>query len=409
VPHSELNSASPYGDSLDRSLGEELLVLRGQDLERSLRVLSRREGALVEMDAGPAVDFSSNDYLGLASDPRLAAAMARAAELQGSGSTASRLIAGTNVEHEALEAELADWLGCPAALSFSSGYAANTGIIPALVGREDLIFSDRLNHASLIDGCRLSRAAVHVYEHASAASLKSLLLEHRQSGRRALIVTDGMFSMDGDTAPLAEIALLARRHDAWTYVDDAHALGVTGETGRGTASVLGVLGEIDVLVGTLGKAFGSAGAFVAGSRTLRDFLINRARSFVFSTAPSPAQAAASREALRIIRHDDERRARVAANAERLRAALAGAGISPMGIDESHIVPVLIGESSEAARVGAAMADAGFLVGAVRPPTVPAGTSRIRLTVSAEHTAVQIDAMALALAESLASVGVGSTT
>ncbi|HEX3865924.1 MAG TPA: 8-amino-7-oxononanoate synthase, partial [Gemmatimonadaceae bacterium] len=345
-------------------------------------------------------DFSSNDYLGLASDPRLAAAAANALREHGTGATASRLIAGNNAEHEALEADVARFFHAERALTFSSGYLANVGIIPALVGRGDAIFSDALNHASLIDGCRLSRADVHVYQHADVGALASLLAEHRSAARRALIVTDGLFSMDGDLAPLAGISDLARRFDAWTYVDDAHAVGVLGNGGRGTATFAGLSDEVDVVVGTLGKAFGAAGAFVYGSDELIQYLLNKARSFVFSTAMLPAQAAAARKGLRIAGDEHGRRDRVAQHARLMRKSFAGCGIETLGEDTSPVVPVLIGDVETTMRVGATLSALGYLVGAVRPPTVPAGTSRLRVTISAAHTAEQIVALAELVADVL---------
>jgi 8-amino-7-oxononanoate synthase len=382
---------SAFASSLDQSLLAELTTLRDENLERTLRTVGRRKGAVVQTDCGAAIDFSSNDYLGLASDERLVTAASRVLAEHGVGATASRLIAGNGPEHEALDAALAEHFGAEAALSFSSGFAANVGIVPALVGRGDAIFSDELNHASLIDGCRLSRATVHVYPHANAAALSELLAEHRASARRALIVTDGVFSMDGDRAPLELVVEAARRHDAWTYLDDAHAVGVVGPLGRGTASDAGLHGEIDVTVGTLGKAFGAAGAFVYGSATLCRYLLNRARSFVFSTGMLPAQAAAAREALRVAQMEPERRDRVVANAQSLRAALRAAGVEALGDDSSHIVPVNIvrGDAARTMEVGAALASRGYLVGAVRPPTVPPGTSRLRITVTAAHDDAQI--------------------
>ena len=383
----------------DDVLAAELTHLRDRDLERILRPVGNRRGAVVDTEFGSAVDFSSNDYLGLASDPRLGDAAARVLAGQGVGATASRLIAGNHPEHERLEGTLAEAFHAERALTFSTGYAANVGIISALVGRGDVVFSDALNHASLIDGCRLSRADVHVFAHADAGALAALLDRHRGSARRALIVTDGLFSMDGDFAPLGEIVELARQFDAWTYVDDAHAVGVVGEGGRGTPALLGLHGQVDVTVGALGKAFGSAGAFVYGSATLAQYLINRARSFIFSTAMLPAQAAAAERALRISAEEPDRRERVRKNIELLNEALlaAGASIVPNG---THIVPVVIGDDARVVRIGRDLARRGFLVGAVRPPTVPVGGARLRITVSAAHTADHIaklgDALAIAL-------------
>jgi 8-amino-7-oxononanoate synthase len=386
--------------SLDAALNTDLAELRASDLDRHLRVVARLHGAVVRTASGEAVDFSSNDYLGLATDPRLASAATAAIDVYGSGSGAARLISGNNPEHEGLERELAEFLGVERTLTFSSGFSANVGIIPALVRRGDVIFADQLNHASLIDGCRLSRAEVHVYPHADVDALRRGLASVRGDFRRALIVTDGMFSMDGDSAPLRDIVSLARDFDAWSYVDDAHAIGVVGARGRGTPEALGVDGEIDILVGTLGKAFGSAGALVAGSASLCEYLLNRARSFVFSTAAPASQAAAARAALHVILDEPERRDRVAANARSLRSALDARGIVSAGARESHIIPIVVGEAARTMAIGAALAERGFLVGAVRPPTVPKDTSRLRVTISSEHTADQIESFAIALMEGL---------
>lgn len=400
MPSSAQNPTLP--SSLDDVLAGELAELRSRNRERLLHPIGSRQGALVRTELGPAVDFSSNDYLGLASDPRLGYAAAEVIGQQGVGAAASRLIAGNHPEHEKLERTLADHFGAVRALTFSSGYAANTGIIPALVGRGDAIFSDALNHASLIDGCRLSRADVHVYPHGDVGALAELLDRHRGAARRALIVTDGLFSMDGDFAPLPEIVDLARRFDAWTYVDDAHAVGVVGTHGRGTASLLELDGAIDVTVGTLGKAFGAAGAFVYGSATLTQFLLNRARSFIFSTAMLPAQAAAAERGVRIARAEPERRARVNENVALLRDALRDAGVAMLGPDATHIVPIPVGDDAHVVRVGRDLAKRGFLVGAVRPPTVPVGGARLRVTVSSAHTEDHISALAVALSSALGS-------
>jgi 8-amino-7-oxononanoate synthase len=386
---------------LDHVLGGELAELRGRDLERHPRTLSGRRGAVVSSDGVAAVDFSSNDYLGLASDALLAAAATRALREHGTGAAASRLIAGTTIEHVALEQEIARFMRTERALSFSSGYATNVGVIPALVTRGDIIFADRLNHASLIDGCRSSRATVHVYDHGDGDALARALAEHRVAHRRALIVTDGIFSMDGDVAPLPVIVELARRFDAWTYVDDAHAAGVVGPEGRGTAALLGIDGEIDVTVGTLGKAFGASGAYVAGSAVLCTYLLNRARSFIFSTAPMPAQAAAAAEGIRVAAAEPDRRERVAAHARLMRETLRSRGVPVVGAESMHIVPVVIGDASGTMRIGERLSQAGFLVGSVRPPTVPDGTSRLRISLSAAHTGDQIRALAAAVAEAIA--------
>jgi 8-amino-7-oxononanoate synthase len=392
---------STYNTPLSDALAAELAQIREHDRERTLKRTWNRRGAVVETDSGTAIDFSSNDYLGLASDPRLSEAASRAMREHGIGAGAARLISGNNPEHEALEADLASFFGVERALVFGSGYAANVGTISALVERGDVIFSDALNHASVIDGCRLSRADVFVYPHADMGGLATLLDRYRASARRALIVTDGLFSMDGDAAQIAEISDLARRFDAWTYVDDAHAVGVVGPEGLGTASGAGLHGIIDVTVGTLGKAFGVAGAFVYGTATLAQFLLNRARSFIFSTAMLPAQAAAAREGVRIARGESWRRDAVRDNARRIRSTLEQTGIDPIdGEGTAHVIPVPLGDDALAVRVGADLAARGFLVGAIRPPTVPVGTARLRIAASAAHTADQIAGLGDALAASL---------
>jgi 8-amino-7-oxononanoate synthase len=383
--------------SLDDALRAGLDALRERDLERTLRVVTRREGALVETKHGTAVDFSSNDYLGLATHPRIAEAVAVAVKEHGAGAGGSRLISGNNPEHVALEQEIAEFFDAEAALTFASGYSANVGIIPAIVGRGDVIFADALNHASLIDGCRLSRAAVHIYPHLDSTALAALLQEHRASSRRALIVSDGLFSMDGDRAPIGQIVDLAKQFDAWTYVDDAHAVGVEGVDGRGTASAARRQGQIDITVGTLGKAFGVAGAFVYGSATLIQYLVNRARSFIFSTAMMPAQAAAAREAIRMVHAEPVHRERLLANAIRMTRMLHGVGIQALGSAGSHIVPIMIGDAAAAVGTGAQLASRGYLVGALRPPTVPNGMSRLRITLSAAHTPLQIGGLTETLA------------
>ena len=384
-------------NSLVDTLSTELESLRNRDLERHLRAITARRGAVLQTDRGPLIDFASNDYLGLASDPRLMGDASIATSRSGTGSGASRLIAGNTSEHEKLDRALAEFFAVDAALSFSSGYSANVGTIPALVGRDDVIFSDELNHASLIDGCRLSRATVHIYPHADPVALSELLARERGKHRRALIVTDGMFSMDGDFAPLPAIVALAHRYHAWTYVDDAHGVGVNGVHGRGTIEELGVEGQIDIVVGTLGKAFGAAGAFVLGSQVLREYLINRARSFIFSTGPMPAQAAAARSALGVVRGEPALRQRLRENCRYLRVALATHSVHASGGVDAHIIPIIIGDAATTMAVGSSLIEQGYLVGAVRPPTVPPGTSRLRLTVSAAHTHAQIDQLVNVLA------------
>jgi 8-amino-7-oxononanoate synthase len=396
----EVAAEPSLGDALERDLAG----LERAGLRRNLRRVEHRRGAEIMVDGRAAVDFSSNDYLGLASDPRVAEAAARALRDGGTGAAAARLIAGNHPLHERLEAELAAFKRKPAALLFPSGYAANTGAIPALVGRGDAVYSDERNHASLIDGCRLSRAALRIFPHADVDALGEMLREDEGAFRRRLVVVDGVFSMDGGLFPLDGLVEAARRHGAWTYVDDAHGTGVLGATGRGSPEHWGVEREVDVVMGTLGKALGTAGAFVAGSRALREWLMNRARSFIFTTGSPPALAAASLAALEIAREEAWRRERLRENARRLRGALARLGHRAPGEPDGHIVPVLIGDADETMRAGQRLFERGLLVGAVRPPTVAPGTSRLRITVSAAHTPAHVDALAGALADVLPSRG-----
>ncbi|MBC7172431.1 MAG: 8-amino-7-oxononanoate synthase, partial [Polyangiaceae bacterium] len=317
------------------------------------------------------------------------AAAKQALEVDGLGSAASRLITGSMDAHLEAEATLAAFVRAEASLFFSTGYAANVGAIQALADPSTLVLSDALNHASLIDGIRLSRARAHVYRHADLEHAESLLREHRADASRALIVTDAVFSMDGDIAPLRELRALADRYDAWLFVDEAHSLGVFGPGGRGLCAREGI--TADVLVGMLGKSFGLAGAFVAGERALRELLVHRARSYVFSTAPSPILARAATAAVGVILESDALREQLLAHASRLRTALPALGFEvPPG--QGPIVPVILGEADRTMRASAALLEAGFLAQGIRPPTVPRGTSRIRLVPMGTHEHSDIDAL-----------------
>lgn len=384
-------------------LSRELERLDDAGLRRNLRSVERIDGRCLRVCGVEAIDFASNDYLGLAADKRIAAAAEAELGRGPFGGGAARLIAGNHPRHAELEREIAEFKHAEACLLFSSGYLANIGCIPALAGKNDVIFADELNHASLVDGCRLSRAEVRVFRHCDLDHLRTLLAES-SGARRRLIVVDGVFSMDGNLFPLDELVTIADRYDAWTYVDDAHGTGVLGETGRGSAEFFGVEGEIDVLMGTLGKALGTSGAFVCGSRTLIDFLLNRARSFVFTTATPPALSAASLEAVRIARNDSRLRESLWNNCDHFQRAAAASPIAHrIRIDRraSHIVPIGVGESALATDLGRALLNRGYLVGAVRPPTVPLGSSRLRITLSAAHTKRDIDALIADLSAELA--------
>jgi 8-amino-7-oxononanoate synthase len=349
-----------------------------------LRALTCCAGAGATLQAGgkALLNFASNDYLDLASDSRVidAARTALASEV---GAGASPLVSGHRAAHRELEQALAEWEGAEAALVFPSGYAANLGAIVSLVGPSDAVFSDALNHASIIDGCRLSRAAIHVYRHGDTDHLAALLAEHR-GARRRLIVTDGLFSMDGDLAPLASIAELATAQGAMLMVDEAHATGVLGSGGRGAAELAGVRERVDVHIGTLSKALGAAGGFVCGRRSLVELLVNRARSYIFSTAAPPAVAAAARTALEIAQAEPARREVLLARAASLRERLVEQRWN-IGASQSQIIPLLVGDEATALALSAELRARGLWVPAIRPPSVPRGQSRLRISLSYAHT------------------------
>lgn len=364
-------------------LRAQLQALEAQGLRRSLRTVHSAQGREIDLDGQKCLNFCSNDYLGLAADPRLARAAAAAMGRRGFGAGASRLVCGNFDEHEALENDLAKVKQTAAALVFSSGYAANTGIIPALVGRDDAVYADRLNHASIIDGTILSRAALRRYPHNDVGALEDML-RRDTSARRKLIVTDTVFSMDGDLAPLRDIGVLAKKYGAWLMVDEAHAFGVLGPDGAGLVAQEGLRSGVDVQMGTLSKALGSCGAYVAGSGELRETLLNSARSFVFSTAIPPSVAAASRCALEIMHDEPWRRVKLLEHATRLRDGLNKAGFDTMQ-SRTPIIPVLVKDAVRALALSHELLAHGIFVSAIRPPTVPAGTARLRVTVTAAHT------------------------
>ncbi|HEV8070789.1 MAG TPA: 8-amino-7-oxononanoate synthase [Planctomycetaceae bacterium] len=381
--------------SLFPQLSEGLDTLAEQGLLRHRRTVSRHAGGWCEVDGRRLVDFASNDYLGLSHHPRVIEAASQAAEECGTGSGASALVVGRSVWHERLEAQLARFEGQEAAILFPTGYAANVGTITALVDGDDAIFSDRLNHASLIDGCRLSGAVVHIYNHYALVSLEARLAAAKNA-RRRLIVTDGVFSMDGVQAPLRELCALARRHDAHLLVDEAHATGVFGPRGRGTAELLGVEELIAVRVGTLSKAMGSVGGFVCGSRVLIDWLWNRARPQVFSTAAPPSACAAACTALEIIETEPSLRANLLALSEQFREGVQELGLETIPGGSGPIVPVILNGAPLAVRVAEGLEQQGYLVGVMRPPSVPEESSRLRITVSAAHQPQMIEGLLTAL-------------
>jgi len=372
-------------------IAERLEELRHRGLRRRLRLVDGQQGPQVLLDGRQVLLLCSNDYLGLAAHPDVRDAAATAAERWGAGAGASRLISGNMTPHRLLERRLAAFKGQEAALLFGSGYLANIGTIPALAPAGSVVFSDELNHASIVDGCRLARAETFVYRHRDVEHLESGLRGAR--GRAALIATDGLFSMDGDVAPLAELARLARDHGARLMVDEAHATGALGPGGRGSVAAAGLTGEVDVIVGTLGKALGSYGAYVCAAAELTEYLLNSARPFIFSTAPPPPSVAAADAALGLLEAEPWRVDRLGANAAVLRGALAAEGMAAAG-SETQIVPVAVGRAEAAMELCERALSAGVFVQGIRPPTVPEGSSRLRFTVMATHREAELRAAAL---------------
>ncbi len=347
---------------------------------------------------GP-LNFCSNDYLGLARHPELVSAFCEAAAKHGVGSGASHLVTGHSSLHSALEDEIAAFTGRQKALFFSTGYMANMGVIGALADQNAVIVADKLNHASLIDGCRLSRAEFKRYPHRAVERARELLAEHSPpTPQAALLVTDGVFSMDGDIAPLPELARIAHESQAWLIVDDAHGLGVLGRTGRGSCEHFGLdASDVPLLVGTFGKAFGTCGAFVAGDAEVIDYVLQKARTYIYTTALPPVVAAATLAALRVSQREPWRREKCLALALRFRQGLASEHLGPaVDNDVTPIVPVVLGSVARALAASRALERQGFLVMAIRSPTVPAGTERLRVTFSAEHSEQQVDALLGAL-------------
>ena len=364
-------------------VAERLDDLRDRGLHRRLRLISGPQGPRVMLDGHPVLLLCSNNYLGLADHQRVREAASEAALRYGAGAGASRLVSGTMRLHERLEQQLAEFKGAESALLFGSGFLANIGVIGALatLGPDPVVFSDELNHASIIDGCRLARAQTVVYRHNDPEHLAHGL--EQAAGRAALIVTDSVFSMDGDVAPLPELVELARRHGARLVVDEAHGVGCVGPGGRGAVHEAGVQDEVDVVVGTLGKALGSYGAYVTCRAELRDFLLNTARPFIFSTALPPAAVAGAQAALELLAEEPQRVERLAANAEALRDELAREGFDVSG-SSTQIVPLVIGEADLAMAICEQALERGVFAQAIRPPTVAPGTSRLRLAVMATH-------------------------
>lgn len=380
-------------DELDSALGE--LDVAG--LKRRRRTLAAPCGPLAVVDGKPLVSFCSNDYLGLAADPALIEAACAGAQAWGVGSGASHLVSGHQSPHQALEEKLASFTGFARALLLSTGYMANLAIVPSLVGRGDAVFADKLNHASLIDAVQLSRADSQRYAHGDLAMLERLLAT--SNARRKLILSDAVFSMDGDLAPLPGLLELAERYDAWLVVDDAHGFGVLGEHGRGTLAHFSLDTDNPRLIymGTLGKAAGASGAFVAGSELVIEWLLQRARTYIFTTGSSPLIACALIKSLDLIEEGDHRRAHLRELAEQLRTGLAATRWQLLA-SPTAIQPVIIGDNHDALRVASALYERGLWVPAIRPPTVPKDTARLRVSLSAAHTAEQVAALIAALQE-----------
>jgi 8-amino-7-oxononanoate synthase len=377
-------------------MDDELHELRRQGLYRRRRQLESGQGVEVRWKLRDFLNFSSNDYLAYAGDPRLARAAARAALHFGCGAGASALVSGYHPPLRALERDLAAWQKTEAALVFSSGFAGNLAVVTALAGKGDAIFSDAGNHASLIDGCRLSSAAVYVYRHNNLDHLTEQLSAHGPQARRRLIVSDTLFSMEGDLAPVRQLLELAQRHDTLLVLDDAHAVGVLGETGRGLTETLCVERSDNVVkLGTLSKALGCQGGFVCGSRSLIEYLVNRARPYIFSTALAPPLAAAARRAVALVQREPERRQHVLTLAERLWVGLKQVGLDT-GRSSSHIVSFVIGDPEAAVAFSAKLAKQRLLVPAIRPPSVPEGTSRLRISLTAGHSDEDVDRLIAAL-------------
>ena len=373
---------------------ERLEEIRGRGLYRKLRCVSGPQGPRVLLDGRPVLLLCSNNYLGLADHPRVREAAAEAAMRYGAGAGASRLVSGNMTIHRRLEEQLAGFKGAESCLLFGSGFLANTGVVSALAREGDVVFSDALNHASIVDGCRLAKAETFVYDHCDTDHLEWGL--RQAGGRAALIVTDGVFSMDGDVAPLRRIVELAQRHDVRVMVDEAHGTGCIGPQGRGLVAAEGLEQEVDVIVGTLGKALGSYGAFVLCEAEMAEYLINTARTLIFSTALPPPAVAAAQAALELLREQPRRVDKLQRNASALREALTGEGFDLPG-EETPIVPLIVGSAEAALDACQRALEQGVFAQAIRPPTVPEGSSRLRLAVMASHTKSELRDAAAVLA------------
>jgi 8-amino-7-oxononanoate synthase len=378
--------------------------LRASGLHRRLRLIEGAQGPRVQLDGEPVLLLCSNNYLGLADHPTVREAAAEAALGWGTGAGGSRLISGNMAPHRRLEERLAAFKGYEAALLFGSGYLANIGTISALAGRDAVVFSDELNHASIVDGCRLARAETFVYRHGDVEHLAWGL--EGAGARAALIVTDGVFSMDGDVAPLEDLVRLARAHSCRLMVDEAHATGAIGPGGRGSVAAAGLSGEVDLVVGTLGKALGSYGAYVCASSELSEYLLNTARSFIFSTALPPPVLAAALAALALLEGEPERVQRLSANAATLRDGLVAEGLAASG-GQSQIVPLEVGDAGRTMELCERLLERGVFAQGIRPPTVPQGSSRLRFSVMATHEPADLRDAARLTGEAARELGIAA--
>ena len=387
-------------EHFNQQLKQRLADREANHLYRQRKVMESPQGIEVIVDGKSYINFCSNDYLGLASEPTVNDAFKKAIDKYGTGSGAAHLVTGHSVAHHALEEELAEFLQRPHALLFSTGYMANLGVVSALTDRHDVVIEDKLNHASLIDAAQLSRASLERYAHADMSSLESIL--SKQSKGNRLVASDGVFSMDGDIAPVKQMSVLCDRHNALLMIDDAHGLGVLGQQGRGSLDHLGLnINDVPILVGTLGKAFGTFGAFVAGSEELIETLIQDARSYVYTTALPPAVAEATRASLQRVIKDDWRREQLQSLIKQFKEGARQLGLELMPTDTA-IQPLLVGSSEKALEISEYLRTKGLLISAIRPPTVPQGTARLRITLSATHKPGHVEQ----LLDALQSCGLG---
>ncbi|MDD5594075.1 MAG: 8-amino-7-oxononanoate synthase [Candidatus Margulisbacteria bacterium] len=381
-----------YNGTMLDYINEELAELKRAGLYRSLKKIDKTDGRLVEINGKKLINFCSNNYLGLANHPKVIEAANLACQEFGAGSGASRLISGNLEIHEKLEARIAGFKSRSAALVFPTGFMANLGVIGSLMDENDTIIIDRLNHASIVDACRLSKAKLQVYPHKDMAALGQVL-QRSDKFKKRLIVTDSIFSMDGDIAPLPQIVELAKKYDALTMIDEAHATGVLGTRGRGLEEHFGLEGSVDIIMGTLSKAVGSLGGFVAGSQELIDLLKNKARSFIYTTALPPSACAASLAAFELIENEPEHLGNLRENIKTLTRLRSTAPPLPEGEGKTPILPIIIGPAEKTVEISQQLFEQGSFISAIRPPTVPKGQSRLRLTLTALHTKEDIECLA----------------